>query len=310
MGAVESIRARLLNGARHRGEDFNLTLERYAGERFLYRLGQSDARERCVLKGATLLAVWLPDPYRATRDVDLLGYGIDGEAGARVLIEEICALPCPDDGITFDLTGLRIDTIRSEDEYNGVRARFRASLGSARITMQIDIGVGDAVGVPTEEVEVPALLDTVPAPHVRAYPREATIAEKFEAMVSLGTRNSRMKDFHDIWALSESFAFRGETLAEAVAACFERRETALGSPHPAVLTEAFYERPGAIARWMAYRSATGVLQPPPAEFSAVGARIRAFLGPLQRSVAGGERPDSQWPPSGPWRTPDNDAEPN
>lgn len=65
---------------------------------------------------------------------------------------------------------------------------------------QMDIGFGDALALPAEETDYPVLLDDLPAPRIRAYPREASIAEKFHAMVSLDVQNSRMKDFHDIWA--------------------------------------------------------------------------------------------------------------
>jgi hypothetical protein len=34
-------------------------------------------------------------------------------------------------------------------------------------------------------------------PIIRAYPREVTIAEKFNPMVVLDIRNSRMKDFYE-----------------------------------------------------------------------------------------------------------------
>src|SRR5690606_17864606 len=85
-----SVRARLLNHARDRGEEFERTLARFAAERFLYRLGASAARDRCLLKGASLLAVWLPDPYRATRDVDVLASGAVDDDAIRWLIAEVC----------------------------------------------------------------------------------------------------------------------------------------------------------------------------------------------------------------------------
>jgi hypothetical protein len=68
-----SVRARLLEGAKARGEEFALTLQRYAAERFLYRLGHSMFADRFVLKGAMLFSLW-QDMYRATKDVDLAGY--------------------------------------------------------------------------------------------------------------------------------------------------------------------------------------------------------------------------------------------
>ncbi len=53
-----SVRARLLNRSRKTGENFEALLQRYTAERFLYRLGESRHRERYVLKGAMLLALW------------------------------------------------------------------------------------------------------------------------------------------------------------------------------------------------------------------------------------------------------------
>ena len=70
----------------------------------------------------------------------------------------------------------------------------------------MDFGIGDAVVPEPDEVRLPTLIDGVPAPRIRAYPRVVAVAEKVEAMVALGRRNSRMKDFHDVWDLSEAFA--------------------------------------------------------------------------------------------------------
>jgi hypothetical protein len=147
-----SVRARLLNQAKRSGEEFERTLARFGAERLLYRLGACPARDRCLLKGASLLAVWLPDPYRATRDVDVLASGATDDEAIQLLVAEICDVPCPEDGLRFDLSELTIETIRPEDEYSGKRARFRAFLGNARIAVQLDIGIGDAVVIPPEEI--------------------------------------------------------------------------------------------------------------------------------------------------------------
>jgi predicted nucleotidyltransferase component of viral defense system len=296
-----SVKARLLARAKAAGEEFERMLVRYADERLLYRLGASGARDRCLLKGASLLSVWLPDPYRATRDIDLLAFGASDDRAIRELMKEVCGVACPEDGLRFDLSAMTVETIRAEDEYAGKRARFLAWLGKARISVQIDIGTGDTVAAGIEEIEFPVLLKELPKPRVRAYPREATIAEKFEAMVKLDTRNSRVKDFHDVWALSASFAFNGPLLREAVASCFERRGTPLGAEIPHMLTPPFYEMPEIEARWSAYLRAGAVLVPPPARFTAIGERVRAFLGPVRESIVGKEPFEMQWPAGGPWR---------
>ena len=293
-----SIKARLLNQAKARREDFGRTLTRFAAERLLYRLGASPARERCLLKGASLLGVWLPDPYRATRDVDVLASGPSDAGTIRALLQDICAIPCPEDGIQFDLSKLTIGPIRPDQEEAGTRARFLAFLGTARITVQVDLGFGDAV-VP-EEIEYPTMLDRLPAPRLRAYPREASIAEKFEAMVKLGTQNSRMKDFHDLWALSTSFAFDGPRLCQAVAACFERRATPWTADAPAVLTPAFYLAAEPAARWSHYLASGAVLVLPPASFDVIGESIRRFLRPVRDQVVAEEPFAGMWPAGGPW----------
>ena len=296
-----SIKARLLNEAKKRGEVFELFLVRYACERFLYRLGASDVRDLCTLKGAGLLALWMADPYRATRDVDLLGLGASNEEAVRRMMETICQVPCPEDGIAFDLESLSVTPIRDEQKYAGQRAVLRAYLGRARMRLQVDFGFGDALSVAPEEADMPTLIGRVPPPRVRAYPRVATVAEKSEAMVQLGRRNSRMKDFHDLWALSEAFAFDGASLREAISRCFARRGTAWTPEVPDALTPAFYADPDVEVRWEAYLRKGQFRTSPPRAMQEVGERIRAFLGPLRESILARDAFDQHWPASGPWR---------
>lgn len=295
-----SVKARLLNRARAAGDDFQLILTRYAAERFLYRLGASTARGRCVLKGASLLSVWLDEPHRATRDIDLLASGPKDEESIRSLLDEICSVACENDGVVFDLSGLRIDPIRAEEEYSGNRARFQAIIGKSRIPVQIDIGVGDALTTPPAEVDYPCLLDTTPAPRIRAYPREASVAEKFEAMIKLDIRNSRMKDFHDLWLLPREFPFGGATLQQAVQACFERRGTPWTREIPRPLTTAFYQLPDLQQGWQGYRQESTIRSRPPADFLEIGETIIRFLTPVRESIVTSRPFALNWPAGGPW----------
>ena len=295
-----SVRARLLADAKARGEEFERTLSRFATERLLFRLGESDARDRCVLKGAGLLTVWLRDPYRATRDVDFLATGPDNDDAIRGIIQTICAVPCPEDGLQFDLTDLRLQSIRENVEYAGKRAQFIAHLGTARIKVQIDFGFGDAVAGGPEPIEYPAMLNDLPAPHIHAYPRVVSVAEKFEAMVKLGITNSRMKDFHDVWALSDSFAFDGSVLRAAVIACFDRRRTEWSSEIPSALTPAFYDNSDLQVRWSAYLRSGSVLIAPSARFGVIGEGIIQFLAPVRDSIVASEEFQTKWNPGGPW----------
>lgn len=296
-----SIKARLLNRCKEKGEEFELFLVRYACERFLYRLGASGLRDRCILKGAGLLTLWMRDPYRATRDVDLLAFGSSDEESIRTAVQSICLMPCPEDGLTFALDTLDISQINADEEYPGQRAVVLTYLGSARIRLQIDFGFGDAVRPGPEEAEYPTLLEGLPVPRVRAYPQVVAIAEKFEAMVSLGRRNSRMKDFHDIWVLSSEFAFDGPDLREAVFACFQQRRTEWTPEGSDVLGSAFYVDPDLQARWSAYVRAAAFAVPPPARFETIGDRVREYLGPVRDSILAGHPFQMHWGRGGPWK---------
>ncbi|MFZ2100093.1 MAG: nucleotidyl transferase AbiEii/AbiGii toxin family protein, partial [Oricola sp.] len=210
-----SVRARLLNLSKANGQSFDLVLTRFALERLLFRLSQSPHADRFVLKGAMLMMSWFDDPHRGTRDLDLLGFGDPSEAAMLATFRDILAQDA-EDGVVFDPDTLRVDRIREELDYGGLRLRAIASVGGARINLTIDIGFGDALEPGAEVVDYPVMLD-LPAPRLRAYARETVIAEKFQAMVALGRANSRMKDFYDIWILSQSFSFDDERLAQAIA---------------------------------------------------------------------------------------------
>lgn len=299
-----SIRARLLNRARTEGTDFQLFLDRYACERFLYRLGESEVRDRFILKGASLLAVWMKEPYRATRDVDLLAFGDDDTGTIRGVMESVCGISCSEDGVTFDISTLKVSEIRDDQRYGGQRATLTALLGTAKCNVRVDFGFGDVVVPGPEEAQLPTLINRVPAPVLLTYPQVSAIAEKFEAMVQLGTGNTRMKDFYDVWALSENFGFDGAELREAIKRCFEHRYTPWTTNMPEALTSTFYSDPDRQDLWNAYARKGEILSPPPNAFEEIGERLQSFLGPIRDSILVGEPLDMHWPAGGFWETRD------
>lgn len=271
-----SVRARLQNLAAQKGQLFDILLTRYALERFLYRMSRSQFAGQFVLKGAMLMTTWFDEPHRPTRDLDLLGFGDSGADPMLAVFRSILATPVDDDGIAFDIAGLRVEQIREELAYGGLRLRTTATLAGARINVVIDIGFGDAVEPGLEEIDLPVLLD-LPAPHLRAYPRETVIAEKFQAMVLLGRANSRMKDFYDIWLLSKSYEFDDDRLPRAIAATFVRRKTAIPVEVPDALTAAFASDPMKQQQWNAFvRNLSTV----PESLEHVVEELRVFLMPV------------------------------
>lgn len=287
-----SVRARLLDRARAERSDFQILLTRYALERLLYRLSVSAHRERFILKGAMLFVTWVADPFRPTRDLDLLGFGDHGVAALADTFRAICAEPIADDGVTFDTVGLEAAPIREEAEYGGVRVRTTATIAGALIPIQVDIGFGDAVTPAPVEIDYPTLLDA-PAPHLRAYPVETVVAEKFESLVTLGIANSRLKDFYDLWLIAQTFEFRRPTLIEAVRRTFERRETKLPADMPIGLSDEFTAARG--AQWQTFLGRERMAAAPDA-FAALIADLRTFLMPLV--VASNK--ERSWRPGGPW----------
>lgn len=278
-----SIRARLFRISKEKGQNFDLILTRYAIERLLYRLAQSPHADRFVLKGAMLLMTWFDEPFRGTRDLDLLGYGDPSPEGLVDIFKEVLAMDV-EDGVVFDADGLRISRIREDNQYGGLRLRTAADIGGARIATNVDVGFGDATEPVPETLDYPALLD-MPAPRLRGYARETVVAEKFQAMVALGTTNSRMKDYYDLWVLSQSFEFDRDRLAAAIAATFARRRTKVPEELPDALTLAFAELPVKQQQWEAFKRDVAI--DPGSLHDVVGA-IEAFLMPAAAAARGAD----------------------
>lgn len=294
-----SVRARLRNLAGERQASFQRVLTRYALERLLFRLGVSRYRDRFLLKGAMLYAAWLDDPFRLTRDLDLLSLE-EGEAGRFVTIfRGICAQPVEDDGLAFDSERIEADPIREGGMRGGLRLRTSARLGAAVIPVRIDIGFGDAVTPGPLELEYPVLLDQ-PAPRLNAYPRETVVAEKFEAIVALDLANSRMKDFYDLLALSRLFAFDGATLAAAIRATFETRGTDIPRERPPPLTGLFSDDPRKAQQWRSFLAREPLLIDEPDLRKAIS-EVGDFIMPAAQGAIDDRVSPRRWTPDGGWK---------
>lgn len=294
-----SVRDRLLSLARERGEDFQLVLTQYGLERLLYRLSQSDYRDRFILKGAMLFLLWNDQPHRPTRDVDFLGYGDNSEAGLQTVFRALCELSVDDDGLTLESNTVRVEAIRDDTEYGGMRVKLVGDLARARVPIQADIGFGDAVTPEASVIDYPTLLDG-PAPRLRAYPRETVVAEKYQALVNLGIANTRMKDFYDLWIIAHEFGFDGKTLSTAIRNTFQRRQTALPENTPSGLSAAFYEDVQKNAQWNAFLQ-KGRLTTQAVTLKDVCLFLESFLGPPTQAVLRDNGFSKTWEPGGLWR---------
>ena len=287
-----SVHARLAQRRASTGEDYNVLLVRFTLERLLYRLSRSSHREQFILKGAMLFALWEPALHRVTRDLDLLGFGHPAPERLADIFMELCRLEVEADGVDFDPDSVVCEDIRAQDEYAGIRVKLRAVIGKAVVPLQVDVGFGDALPVPPEEITFPVMLGMA-APKLRAYSRETVVAEKLEAIVKLGMLNSRFKDYFDLHYLAQKFSFQGDLLAKSIAATFARRDTAFPAGLPAGLTPIFGGDPAKIRGWQAFWRKTGSKTSAPTLESVIQLLVE-FLEPPLDAVAKGKRLAATW----------------
>lgn len=272
-----SVRQRLLNLSRERGEAFEQVLVRFALERLLYRLGRSEHSQQFVLKGALLFQLWFDLPQRPTRDADFLGFGSAEPEHLAAVFRELAGMQGEEfsaDGLKYLADTVGAEPIREAAGYPGVRVSLFAELAAARIPVQCDIGFGDAVTPPPELSTFPTLLE-LPAPQLRVYPPETVFAEKLEALVKLGSFNSRMKDYFDLWVLMRHGRLDPTVLREAVHATFVRRATPMPQGTPEGLQPDFAAMRQTM--WQAFLDRSGLSAPP---LDTVLKELRAQCGPL------------------------------
>lgn len=293
-----SVRARLLNKARAEKRDFNLLLTRYALERMLYRLSISQQRDQFLLKGALLFDLWFDVPHRPTHDADFLGFGSAEIPHIEALFRNICRIEV-EDGIAFQPESVKAAEIRKEANYAGVRVTLMGMLDSARCPVQIDIGFGDAVVPDPEEVRYPVILGEMAEPHLRVYPRYTVVAEKLEALTSLGMLNSRMKDYFDLWILARHSDFDGAILSRAIAATFARRRTVIPDGAPIGLADEFIQDARKEKQWQGFLRKNALDK---TALATVVGDLREFLLPVLSDIASGRSYDGHWLAGAGWQT--------
>ena len=271
-----SIRKKLLNHARSNNIDFNMILIHYFNERILYRLSKSKYFDNFILKGALLLLASDISLIRPTKDIDFLGINInnDIEAIAKIFAE-IINIEC-DDGIVFYPDKVDGESINDFDQYNGVRIKIEGFLDTARQRIQIDIGFGDTIFPDPVIIDFPTILE-FDSPIIRAYSYETVISEKFEAIVSLGLSNSRMKDFYDILYLASKHKFNSRILKLSINETFIRRKSNIAD-FKYVFNSSFKNDPEKQILWKVFMTRTNLQIEQ--DFSQIINKIEMFLKPI------------------------------
>ena len=299
-----SVQQKLRNKAKEQKEDVRGLQDRYARERLLYRLSQSAYCDKFVLKGAALFSAWLDKPHRATQDIDLLGLTDNSIPHVEQVFREICRLDVEEDGLEFKEDTVRGERIKEGHAYEGVRIHLDAFFAGtkSRFNLQIDIGFEDKVTPEPEVLQFPTILN-FPVPSLKTYPRETVVAEKFQAMVMLGMFNTRLKDFYDLWLLSQEFQFKGDVLCQAIKTTFKWRQTPIPSKTPTALTSEFSEDSDKQKEWKGF-----LKKWKPTEntktLSEIVNVLKDFLMPPTLAIAQGETFDKVWLPRGLWQNPE------
>ena len=296
----QKVRRKLLEISRERKEDFQFVLMRYGLERLLYRLANSRFVDKFVLKGALLFEVWMNQPYRPTKDLDLLGFGDHAPDHLAGIFGDICRTEVEPDGLIFDAKRIAVSEIRENQEYEGLRVKLTAFLGNARIPLQIDIAFGDAVTPNASKIKFPPIL-SMSAATILCYPKETVIAEKLQAAVYLDMQNSRMKDFCDIYWLSRFFDFDGGVLVRAIRATFKRRNTVIPGTVPVFMTQEFTGDRLKQGQWQGFIRKASISDLPD-NLEMVAAKLRQFLLLPLKAAGTDDLFRYHWPADGPWRS--------
>lgn len=293
-----SVRGKLQNKSNETKRPFAEVLQYYGMERFLYRFSKSEYAQKFILKGALMFTVWDVPDRRTTRDIDFLGRHDNQIEKIEAIIRDICGQKVVDDGLIFRAQTVKGKRIKEDSDYEGVRVKFLGFLDRSRIPMQIDVGFGDLVEHKARPVVYPTIVN-FPKPHLRGYPLESVVAEKFEAMIKLGALNSRMKDFYDVWLLLRQFEFNGESLSQAIRQTFEKRKTVLPKAIPLFAPEIYDGRSDKDRTWKSFLGKNNVRAPE--HLKEVASSIEDFLWPTVEAIMRKRTFACTWKAPGPWK---------
>lgn len=258
MISAASIKSRLKNIAIKENSTMQNELVTYALERTIYRMSISKYSDNFTLKGGIFLYALFNRQYpRATMDIDFLANKIANDSEfMKEVFTEIFLIQC-DDALSFDLSSLKVENITEFKEYHGVNVSILALLEKTKIPVSIDIGFGDIVYPDRIKMDFPVLLD-MEIPSVNAYSIYSAIAEKFEAIVSLGRYNSRYKDFYDIYAISQKHTLNGSDLYNALVETFNHRNTSFNNI--VAFSDDFINDPSLDKKWKSFKKKKQVNQ--------------------------------------------------
>lgn len=290
MTSVASVKDRLKNKSIATGKTMQELFTLYGLERTIYRLSISKYKENFTLKGGIFLYALYDGNYaRATTDIDFLAQRLSNEVDdIKQVFSEIFSLET-DDPLRFDFDSLTVIPITEFKKYHGVNVSIKAYLDKTEILISIDIGFGDVIYPERVEMDFPVVL-TDENPRVYAYSLASSVAEKFEAIVSLAYDNSRFKDYYDIYVLAKERDFSGGELYEALKETFTNRHTAMNEI--VAFEDGFASEPLRQSRWRSFVKKKKPLRKVTLEETIE--EIRLFLLPVVEAIRTDRSFEANW----------------
>lgn len=273
---IQSIKQRLKNLSVEKKIDYDYLLLVYMNEGLLRRLQASRFIRNFILKGGFLLSSILNNLGRTTRDLDFLGKKIGNDAsGVEDVFRDICSIH-EDDCLIFLTEKLEAIEIKEDNVYPGIRVTVPCLPGRSKHKLQFDIGFGDTITPHENEYDLSSIFHGKPI-NLFVYPLESIIAEKFEAMITLGEINSRMKDFYDLFIIFKNYRIDFEILAAAIRNTIHSRKTTCPE-NPAVFSDQFYSDPARMRMWSRFLNRAGIKDDLP--FQEILVTMKQYLEPI------------------------------
>ena len=274
-----SVLAKLKNKAKQTGKPLQMHLQLFCQEEFLRKLSMSKYDDNLVLKGGLFIYTLTNFESRATVDIDFLMRRLPNSVEEiKKIITEILSVDTGNDFIVLSAKGF--ETISPQRKYKGVSFQIMGKIKNTRTPFNVDLGVGDIIVPNSEKRIIPVQLDEFTKPEISTYSLESTIAEKFDAILQLLEMTSRMKDFYDIYYLSNMFDFDGRKLQEAIFETLQNRGTTYSRDSLDKIKK-FANDAQMISKWNLYLR---TIKMPRIEFNTVIESIYAFLEPVWDAV--------------------------
>lgn len=279
MDKAASVIAKLKNKAKTTGKPLQLHLQLFCQEEFLRRLSMSKYSDNLVLKGGLFIYTLTNFESRSTTDIDFMARCLPNNVETfQKIVSEIIAVETGNDFI--ELSAEAFENISIQRKYPGISCQIVGKIKNTKTPFGIDIGVGDVIVPKPEKRAIPVQLDDFTKPEISTYSLESTIAEKFDAILQRLEMTSRMKDFYDIYYLSNMFDFDGRSLQQAIFETLQNR----GTPYHADSLDQisrFVSDPGMITKWNQFLRRMKVKEP---DFDKTINILITFLGPVWQAI--------------------------